>query len=191
MFLGQVDCDSFQSEFGCRVANSIATWLVVFLQLSVLGTSVVVLSSLGNSIYAEQDYKYRSLLSLFVAVAAISLAFLTPFFYQKEFFFADTTRGDDPVDTFLVALTLLLGFILLSFQLKVLLVIVIPEKLVRKLPRVSSISRFGHGEERMPNQKSLSFQSFVHGAGRARDAPHVLVRVAIVQSHREQQYCLR
>ena len=157
-FLGQVDCDNFQSEFGCRVANSIATWLVIFLQLSVLGTSVVVLSSLGNSIYAEKDYKYRSLPSLFVAVAAITLAFLTPFFYQREFFFANTTRSDDPVGNFLGGLTLLLGFILVSFQFKVLLVIVIPENWYANSPVFRRFLVSGTARKECRTKKACRFK---------------------------------
>jgi len=124
-FLGEVDCAEFQSQFGCRVVNSIVAWLIIFVQLSVLGTAFVVLASAGNSIYCDKGY--TSLFFILVGMATMVVATVLPYFFTVKTFFADTTKVDDPVDNFVTNLALLLGFILLLFQLKVLMVIVVPD----------------------------------------------------------------
>ena len=124
-FLGEVDCAKFQSQFGCRVVNSIVAWLIIFVQLSVLGTAFVVLASAGNSIYSDKGY--TSLGFILVGMATLVVATVLPYFFTVKTFFADTEKADDPVDKFVTTLALILGLILLLFQLKVLLVIVVPD----------------------------------------------------------------
>jgi hypothetical protein len=52
------DCDvKFKSEFGCRIVNSIISWVLIFAQLTILGSTFVILSSAGNSIYLEHTWK--------------------------------------------------------------------------------------------------------------------------------------
>ena len=127
-----LDCDDFSSEFGCRVVGSIVAWLLIFAQLSILGTLFVVCASLGNSVYAIRSY--RSLVYVLLGLAALAISTVASYFYQREFFFADTRRNDDPVDQFLCGLVLFLGLLLMTLQLKVLLMIVVPETWYARAP---------------------------------------------------------
>ena len=76
--LGHMECDRFGSEFGCRVANAIVAWLIIFVQLSFVGTGFVVLASAGNSIYARKDM-WSFLLSL-VGMAVLFLTCVLQYF---------------------------------------------------------------------------------------------------------------
>mmetsp|Transcript_21438 Transcript_21438/g.44074 ORF Transcript_21438/g.44074 Transcript_21438/m.44074 type:complete len:354 (-) Transcript_21438:2536-3597(-) len=51
---GDLNCESYTEaakHFGCQIANGIIHWFMIMLELSIMGTIFICLSSLGNSIY--------------------------------------------------------------------------------------------------------------------------------------------
>lgn len=51
---GQVDCSSM-NEFACKIVNGITSWLVVFIELSVFGTTYIFFGSAGNALYEKKS----------------------------------------------------------------------------------------------------------------------------------------
>lgn len=108
------------------MAGSIAGWLVLFAQLSILGTSFVVLSSLGNSVYNQRDC--LSLFNVFIGIVTLAFACILPYFVQIEIFFASSVREvRDAASEFPPVVALVLAFILIALQLKVLFQILVPK----------------------------------------------------------------
>ena len=125
LFIGNHDCDKFNSDFSCRVTLSIVAWLSVFAQLSILGTSFVLLASAGNSVYVKRDC--FSLVGILVGIGTLVICCICSYFVKVRIFFANTDRGDDSVDNYIAAFALVLGLLLLCFQIKTLFIILVPE----------------------------------------------------------------
>ncbi|KAI2501037.1 hypothetical protein MHU86_13449 [Fragilaria crotonensis] len=131
--LGQQDCPtSFMSEFGCRVANSIIAWMMIMLQLIVLGTIFVVLSTAGNSIYLQHDLP--GFFSVVVGIASITISCILSYIYSVKFFLINTYKAPDYQYQFVYGFALALGCFLLLFQIKALLYVLVPRSMWKKLP---------------------------------------------------------
>jgi hypothetical protein len=64
--------------YGCKIAKGLLKWLEVLIHLSTMGLLFIFLSSFGNSIFAGRDL--RSVLSVGVAIAAVIVFIVLPFF---------------------------------------------------------------------------------------------------------------
>lgn len=92
---GHIDCDHFHGEFSCKIVNSITSWLVIFVHLSVIGTAFVVLGSAGNSVYARADLVSTGY--LIIGVASILFSCVLPYFFPMSTFFFNTyTEPGEP-----------------------------------------------------------------------------------------------
>lgn len=68
---------------GCEVLKGLLSWFAVFIQLSTLGLAFIFLSSFGNSIYANRNW--RSLLATLVAIGAVATCSVLPYFVVSDF----------------------------------------------------------------------------------------------------------
>ena len=78
----KISCGSL-SDTGCEVLTRVVDWLVVMVQLSTMGLLFVTLGSLGNNIFLENNKKW-SIVSSLVAMAAISVTTVVPFFVVRR-----------------------------------------------------------------------------------------------------------
>ena len=76
------DCGNL-SDTGCEVLQKVVDWLVVMIQLSTLGVIFVTLGSMANSVFWENNKKW-SIVSSVVAMAAISVTTIVPFFVVRN-----------------------------------------------------------------------------------------------------------
>jgi len=131
------DCSStFKSEFGCRVVNSIISWLVIFAELTILGSVFVILSSAGNSIYLQ--HTWSSLAGVLVGIASITFATILSYVYDVKFLLIDTRKGEDETNKLAYVMTLFLGCVLLVYQLQGLLYVVLPRSFFNRTPLLKS-----------------------------------------------------
>jgi len=78
---GSISCGSL-SDTGCGILSRVVGWLVVMVQLSTLGLIFVTLGSFGNNVFLENKKKW-SIISSLVAMAAISITTVVPFFVVR------------------------------------------------------------------------------------------------------------
>ena len=126
----------FRSEFGCRVVNSIISWMIIMAQLVILGTVFVSLASAGNSIHLQHNF--TSLLGVLLGISCITVSCILSYVFEVEILLINTTKEDDkeddPLYDFQYLTTLVLGCFLLLFQVKALLYVLIPRSIWEKLP---------------------------------------------------------
>ena len=141
-------------------------WLIIFAQLSILGTSFVFLASAGNSIYAKQNL--ISLALLLVGIATLVVCCILSYIYEVETFFASTVRNDDDLsDKAISILPLILGSVLICFQIKSLIQILLPESWYKKdssLVRGLLVSGMARKERRTKRAARWKINSMVQNA---------------------------
>lgn len=124
-----VDCNSYRSEMSCKIVQGILSWLGIFLQISSLGVLLIVFASFGNS--SDIDSKVRAALALLVGMTTIGFLVIAPYFYgtSTKFFYTEGNKGDEsPIYDMAYWISLILGCILLAFQLCDMVRLVRPEK---------------------------------------------------------------
>jgi hypothetical protein len=84
--------DSYDfSEFGCKSLNGIVRWSQVFLELSILGTAFMILSQLGNNVYAlEHQSRWVTALRSLVGIGTVLCASVLSYFYELDTNFFNT-----------------------------------------------------------------------------------------------------
>jgi hypothetical protein len=119
-----IPCDDFSSEFGCKVAKAIANWLLIFVQTGLLGAVYVYFASTGNSNYLKSRCPFLIASMLIGILFVIAFHFLP--FFDKFPILPDISRTDDETIAWAPYLVLVLGCILLVFQILMLLQTLFP-----------------------------------------------------------------
>ena len=127
------------------------------MQLSILGTGFLFLASAGNSVYVERGIV--SFAYIFVGITTIALCCICSFPFSVKTFFADTTSADDPVDNFLTILTLILGAILICFQIKVLFFIFVPKQWYSNIPLIQRFLVSGMARAEMKTKQAAAWKT--------------------------------
>lgn len=112
---GQYDCSVSAGEtasFGCLLANSITRWLLIFAQLSLVGTSFFFLASLGNDTYTTN--RCHSIGFTLISMFTIFLFTCVTYFVGFDAYIIDTNKKQGFRAVYLGAL--FLGLLLLVFQ---------------------------------------------------------------------------
>ncbi|KAI2493596.1 hypothetical protein MHU86_20954 [Fragilaria crotonensis] len=131
--VGQQDCPttSFMSEFGCRVGQSIVAWLMLMVQLIILGTIFVILSTAGNSIHLQHNLP--SFVGVMLGIVTIMFSSMLSYIFEVKFFLINTNKSSSAEGQFGYGFALALGCVLL-FQIKSLLYVLIPRSTWKNLP---------------------------------------------------------
>jgi hypothetical protein len=126
------DCNAkFKSEFGCRIVNSIISWLLIFAQLTILGSIFVILTSAGNSIYLQHDWK--SVGYILVGFISLFVFCILSYIFEVEFLLINTFKNEETEEfRFAYISVVLLGCILILFKLKALLFAFLPRSVWEK-----------------------------------------------------------
>jgi len=162
-FLGALDCSKFNNDFACKVVNSIVAWLLIFVQLSILGFLFVFMTSAGNSIYATRSI--GDFLYLLVGIATVVCTTILSNIFQFRFLIINTTRPDETLWTaakeFQSYSIVVLGAFLLLFQLKALFFLVVPKSTVStgKLSFFSKLLVPGMAKAEKATKQSASFKT--------------------------------
>ncbi|KAI2493588.1 hypothetical protein MHU86_20946 [Fragilaria crotonensis] len=132
--VGQQDCPttSFMSEFGCRVGQSIVAWLMLMVQLIILGTIFVILSTAGNSIHLQHNLP--SFVGVMLGIVTIMFSSMLSYIFEVKFFLINTNKSSSAEGQFGYGFALALGCVLLLFQIKSLLYVLIPRSTWKNLP---------------------------------------------------------
>mmetsp|Transcript_22716 Transcript_22716/g.46637 ORF Transcript_22716/g.46637 Transcript_22716/m.46637 type:complete len:656 (+) Transcript_22716:299-2266(+) len=69
-------CGYTETHFGCIIGQGLYRWIEVILELSILGTSFLWLSSLGNTIYPTHPFY------ILIGIACIAVFTILPFFHE-------------------------------------------------------------------------------------------------------------
>ena len=121
------------AEFGCLVANSIISWLMIMAQLIILGTIFVIMSTAGNSIHLQHNLP--SFVGVILGIVSITFSSILPYVFDVKFFLINTKKS--PTLQFAYGCVLALGCFLLLFQIKALLYVFIPRSTWKNLPFAS------------------------------------------------------
>lgn len=156
LVLGNLDCDRFKSDIGCRIVNAIVAWLTIFAQLSILGTGFLLLASAGNSVYVKQEF--ASVAHVLLGMATIAVCCLLSYAYNVTVFFADTNTDGSSVDNFLTVLTLILGTILICFQIKALLLAVLPLDWYENIPMIQRLLISGMAKAELKTKQAATWK---------------------------------
>jgi len=121
-----VDCDNTTlSQFGCLTVNGIVIWLEIFLELSVLGTLFIFLSTLGNSVYDLQQSKWKAILMNCLGIAVVVFCTILAFPYEVETpFFVTKKENNNSGAKYYAAMVL--GCMLIVVQLGQLVRLIVP-----------------------------------------------------------------
>ncbi|KAI2501080.1 hypothetical protein MHU86_13371 [Fragilaria crotonensis] len=132
--VGQQDCPttSFMSEFGCHVGNSIVAWLMLMVQLIIMGTIFVILSTAGNSIHLQHNLP--SFVGVMLGIVTIMFSSMLSYIFEVKFFLINTNKSSSAEGQFGFGFALALGCVLLLFQIKSLLYVLIPRSTWKNLP---------------------------------------------------------
>jgi hypothetical protein len=145
-----IPCDDFSSEFGCKVAKAIANWLFIFVQTGLMGAFYVYFASTGNSNYLKSRCPFL-ITSILIGILFVAAFHFLPFFDKfpiKAFF----SRTDDETVAWTPYLVLILGSILLLFQILMLLQTLFPET-----PWLQTVLR--EPEKEVRNKRAASFKT--------------------------------
>lgn len=107
---GQVSCDRL-GEFGCAIVNGITRWLVIFLELSILGTTYMFFGSAGNSLFVHKPLAFCRLI---VGMTTIVFATIVSVFVTVDSQVISTEKNGDFIAIYWT--TFVLGCILLFLQ---------------------------------------------------------------------------
>ena len=133
-----VDCSTVSriSEFACKCLKGVIVWLNIFVQLAVLGTAFILLSSFGNTIY---QYKSK-MVALFMCSLGIIVTLFTTilaYIYNVNTVLVSTEKDNNKIGgRYLYASSLLLGSILLLIQLANILRMFVSSDSVSKLAHI-------------------------------------------------------
>ncbi len=107
---GQVPCDRL-GEFGCKIINGITRWIVIFLELSILGTAFIFFASAGNSLF---EHKPLAFFRLVIGMTTIVLATIVSVFVTVDSQVISTKKDGDFYAIYWT--TFVLGCVLLFLQ---------------------------------------------------------------------------
>jgi len=154
------ECDNY---FACEVVKCVVAWLLIFVQLSILGFLFVFMTSAGNSIYATRSI--GDFLYLLVGIATVVCTTILSNIFQFRFLIINTTRPDETLWTaakeFQSYSIVVLGAFLLLFQLKALFFLVVPKSTVStgKLSFFSKLLVPGMATAEKATKQSASFKT--------------------------------
>jgi hypothetical protein len=114
-------------EMGCKIATSVVSWIIIFLQLACIGLAWVSMASLGNSNHPTETvfWKVFTTVQLMVSIAVVILATNLSYFYEVKTFLFDTTKGNRLFEpAYLTAF--IGGIVIMMFQLARLIGIYFP-----------------------------------------------------------------
>lgn len=132
VFNRRQSCEKFNSEFGCRVTNSIISWIFIFLQLSILGTAFITLASAGNSIYLGRNL--RSFAGAIVGICTITTVCFLSYFFEIQLLIINTIKSENEQNKFAYIFVFALGCILTLYQIQGLITVCLPDYFWRCLP---------------------------------------------------------
>jgi len=132
---GDLNCDSVTEaakHFGCQIANGIIHWFMIMLELSIMGTIFICLSSLGNSIY------HVSIIASLFGIGAVATFIIVPFAMEFETFFFSTIKQVDQLGMRMIYwISFLLGCTILVMQTVSLLRSIAPSKVFTRHPKIA------------------------------------------------------
>ena len=149
------NCDDFNSNFGCKCANGIANWIYVFLQLTILGTSYIVLSSSGNSIYAKRNI--QSVIESLVGMTTIILTTIVAFFVNIQTKIFDTTNLKTG-NAWAFIISLLFGCFLLAFQVMQILRLIVPQSVQHRFEKLHRFLTPGMAHKELRSKQAAAFK---------------------------------
>ena len=106
---GNIPCDG---GFGCTIVNGITSWLVIFVQLSVVGMLYIFLGSAGNSI---SDNKVVTVVRLLIGMTTILFVTILSLFIVIDTAFVSTVKQDRLLVAYIGAALMGLALIILQF----------------------------------------------------------------------------
>jgi hypothetical protein len=137
--------------------NSIISWLIIFAQLSILGTLFVSCTSAGNSIYLQQNLS--SIVAILVGMASLVVAAILSFAFEIKFLLIDTTKSDGGPDMFGYYFFLILGCFLMLFQLKALAYVILPRSLWKRIPFKDFFLTSGTSKAERSTKQAAAFKT--------------------------------
>jgi len=119
--------ESTTPRFGCVLGEAIIDWLIIFVQLSVLGVFFLFLSTLGNSTYINEGNRWVSLACVLVSIAVIVVTTILSFAYRVKTVAFSTVKQDQYKPLYISALVC--GCLVLLLQITQLARMIFPSGL--------------------------------------------------------------
>lgn len=117
--LPSIDCTTVErvSHFACKCMKGVVIWLNIFVQLAVLGTTFILLSSFGNTIYRYRS-KLIAVLMCLLGIIVTSFTTILAYRYSVNTILFTTEKDKKKIGgQYVYAASLILGCILLVIQL--------------------------------------------------------------------------
>jgi hypothetical protein len=152
---GQVSCDRL-GEFGCKIVNGILRWLVIFLELSILGTAFIFFGSAGNSLFVHKPLAFIRLL---LGMTTVVFATIVSVFVTVDSQVISTTKDDDFYAIYWT--TFVLGCILLFLQVLAMIRLFVPSRVLQRFKPLEFF--FTAGMEKMERRTKIAAQRKVSG----------------------------
>lgn len=130
--------ENFDSVVGYAIANGVATWCWIFIQLSVLGTAFFLLSTLGMSIHDKRGL-WPTGVKLLIAMTFIGLTMIGGGIQKIDAKVFDTSTVSSESNSGMVWVLVFIGAVLLLMQLGVLILVVAPVSFLRHFEKVKAL----------------------------------------------------
>ena len=103
-------------EWGCDAGSAIVNWIIVFVQLGIVGSLYICLGSLGNSSYPAElgSDKAVRVLGVFLAIGVVACATIVPNFVEGKAFIWNSNKADGYEAMYWICFSL--GVILIGLQ---------------------------------------------------------------------------
>eukprot|EP00804_Cyclotella_cryptica_P013395 CCRYP_005153-RC/>CCRYP_005153-RC protein AED:0.37 eAED:0.37 QI:231/1/1/1/1/0.91/12/2182/791 len=157
---GVLHCEeNMNNSFGCWVLQGIINWLLIMLELSVLGTTFVLWASAGNGAHHRIN-------PLWVVIGMIAVVLFTIFPFFEEFKLSpsednviiSTEKDSSITQQMLYLLALLGGFMLLFVDLKNLIQTLVPRRVWEGYPILRKLLIAGTIQTEALGKKAASFK---------------------------------
>ena len=156
------ECEQFNTEFACSVATGILNWCWIFIRLAVLGTSFLILSSMGMSIFDKRGP--LTALKLLVGMGTVGICTIGSFFAKFSTVLFDTediTAIEDmtSIDRTLYILTIGFGIVLLLLQLYHLVPMILPRSFLERFKRIDAAFTPGSIKKEARTKQAAAFKT--------------------------------
>jgi hypothetical protein len=155
-----VDCTTADhvSNFACKCLKGVVVWLEIFVQLAVLGTSFVLLSSFGNSIYHYKSKFVAIAISFLGIIVVLFTTILAYRFSVDTALFSTNKDGNKIGGKYIYAASLILGIILLLIQLTNLLRMLVASDTLTTISQVLPIFAASSRKLERNTKRSAAFK---------------------------------